>query len=426
MGVPGLLIIGNGGAALSAISSARVSGYCGEIHLVSDCLGPAFNPMLSPYFLKGIISWEGCFPFGPHFYAAHEVSCHFGAGVESLDTINREAILNDGKRIAYTRCLIATGATPVIPPVPGLRESGRAFLLRTPSSAQKLDEAIPSAKRVLVLGASFVGLKVAEILVKRGLEVVLLDVADQVLPRGAHPISAAIVRSLFESHGIDVRLGCTMEGMEGAGEGVTCRFSNDVIEEADLVVVCTGVRPNIGFIDPEWVDIDQALLVDDRMETSMCGLYAAGDASQATNLLTGRREWLGTWENACRQGRVAGAGMAGRDASYPGSMPQNIGPFFDWTYAQIGDVGIRGDSVLCRAFGDPLQGGHVVLAFRSEVLLGANLINCTRLAGRLRRAILGGRRWDESARDPLSLEAFEKSLDAMSNDLRFIEPRNGR
>jgi 3-phenylpropionate/trans-cinnamate dioxygenase ferredoxin reductase subunit len=90
-----------------------------------------------------------------------------------------------------------------------------------------------------VLGTSFVGLKVAEILTKRHIRVILLDVADQVLPRGAHPISAAIIRTNFEGHGVDVRLGCTMDGMEGAGEGVTCHFTDDVIKEVDFVVVCT-------------------------------------------------------------------------------------------------------------------------------------------------------------------------------------------
>ena len=94
------------------------------------------------------------------------------------------------------------------------------------------------------------GLKVAEILSKKAVKVILLDVVDQMLPRGAHPSSAAYLRTYFEEHGVDVRLGCTMEGMEGTSEGVTCHFPDDIIEEADFVAVCTGVRPNVDFIDP--------------------------------------------------------------------------------------------------------------------------------------------------------------------------------
>ena len=363
-----LLILGNGGAALCAAMAARASGFRGEVHLASDVDGPAFNPMLAPYFLKGVIPWEHCFPYGAGFYRAHDITCHFGAAAESLDGVNHEVTLADGRKVAYSRCLIATGASPVIPPVPGLKGSPRTFLLRTAASARSLERVISSAKSALVLGASFVGLKVAEILTKKGIKVILLDVADRMLPYAAHATSAGLIRAHFEGHGVDVRLGCTMDGMEGSGEGVACHVTGDVIEEVDFVVVCTGVRPNLGFLDPLQVKTDQAVLVDERMEASAPDLYAAGDASQGISALSRTHEWLGTWENACLQGRVAGVNMAGKDAYYPGSVPQNISPFFEWTYAQLGDVQPHGESVRHFAFGDPDRGGHLLLAFRRHVL----------------------------------------------------------
>ena len=217
---------------------------------------------------------------------------------------------------------------------------------------------------------------------------ILLDVVDQVLPRGAHPSSAAYLRSYFEEHGIDVRLGCTLTGMEGASEGVTCHFPDDIIEEADFVAVCTGVRPNIDFIDPGLVDIQQAVLVDERMQTNRQNLYAAGDVSQGYNLSSEKQEWLGTWGNACRQGRIAGYNMAGQEASYPGSIPQNISPFFDWTYAQLGDMQPQERSIsVILSLGIPGKKAIVSLAFEGDILVGANLINCTHLAGKLRQAI---------------------------------------
>ena len=425
-----LLILGNGGAALCAARAARASGHPGEIHLVSDVEGPAFNPMLAPYFLKGALPWERCFPFGPGFYGAHEITPHFGAAVECLDTENREATLATGERLSYDRCLVATGAGPIVPPVPGLKGSNRAFCLRTAASARQLEEAIPSARSALVLGASFVGLKIAEILTRRRIRVILSDWADQVLPGGAHAASAAAIQALFERHGVDVRLGCAMEGMEGAGKGVVCHFTDSVLVEADLVVVCTGVKPHIDFLDPMHVRTDQGALVDERQETSAPGLYAAGDASQGINITSRRHEWLATWENACLQGRVAGTNMAGKGACYPGSLPQNIGPFFEWTYAQIGDVkgdvkgdvrgDVRGDghSVVHRFFGSPSEGRQLALAFRDDVLVGANLINCAHLAGTLRRAILQGWRREGWVRDVLTMEGLEKALNAAAGDFR--------
>jgi NADPH-dependent 2,4-dienoyl-CoA reductase/sulfur reductase-like enzyme len=388
MGDDRFVILGNGGAAIFAARAARIAGHHGEIHMISDTTAPAFNPMLSPYYFKGKIPWAGCFPFETGFYRDHAVTCHFGLPAVSLNAGQQQIVLADGQTLSYDRCLIATGAAPVIPPIPGLRESPRAFPLRTAASAKRLEQAMLTAKRAVVLGASLVGIKMAEILVKKGIRVILLDVVDQVLPRGTHPSVAAILKSYAEEKGVEVRLGCTMEGMEGAKEGVVCRFSGDVIEEADIVVVCTGVRPNLDFVNREEVKVEQAIMVDERMRTNMENLYAAGDVSQAMNLTSGRHEWIGTWGSACYQGRTAGQNMAEKAAVYPGTLPENISPFFDWSFSQLGDIKPSRGEVRHIAFGDPKREGHCLLAFQDDLLTGANLINLTDIAGKLRTAIL--------------------------------------
>lgn len=382
------VILGNGGAALSAARAARLSGHRGEIHLISDTAEPAFNPMLSPYYFKGRIPWDGCYPFGADVYRDDDIVCRFGEPVVALDARRRQITLGDGQTLVYDRCLIATGAAPVVPPIPGLRGAARAFTLRTAASARKLEEQMRTARKAVVLGVSLVGMKMAEILVKRGVRVILLGRGDQLLPRGAHPSAAAILRRYIEGHGVDVRLGCTLEAMEEAGDEVMCHLSGGVIEPADIVLVGTGVRPNLDFVDREQVKVEQAVVTDECMRTSADDLYAAGDASQALNLITGRHDWLGTWGSGCYQGRAAGQHMAGRNAVYPGTLPQHISPFFDWTYAHIGDVQPRGGDVRHVAFGDPEEGGYALLAVQDGVITGANLINCTHLAGRLRSAIL--------------------------------------
>ncbi len=390
-----IAILGNGGAAAHAVMGARSAGFGGEIHLVSDTDGPAFNPMLAPYYLKGKLSWKQCFPFGPDFYRRYDVTCHFGSGVEHLDALNQSVQMKNGNTLAYDKCLIATGASPVIPPVPGLQDASSAFVLRSADSTLAIEKAMQTAKKVVVLGASFVGVKLAEILHRRGARVILLDVASQLLPRGAHPETAARLAAYFQRRGIEIRIGCSMESMEQDDEGVCCFFPDEVMEQADFVAVCTGIRPNIQFLDKSRVAVDQAVLVNDQMRTNMDTLYAAGDVCQGLNRQTGQQAWLGTWGNACYQGRTAGINMAGKTASHPGLVPQHVSPFFDWTYAQIGDVHRQGENIQVSITGEPeSDSGFNLLVFEDERLIGANLINGLTHIGSIKKAITLARSWD--------------------------------
>jgi NADPH-dependent 2,4-dienoyl-CoA reductase/sulfur reductase-like enzyme len=382
------VILGNGGAALSAAGAARLCGYDGEVHLVSDADEPAFNPMLSPYYFKGKIPWDGCYPFGPDFYRAHDLTCHFGSPVVSLDARDRVITFGDDRTLPYDRCLIATGAAPVIPPIPGLRESARVFCLRDSASARRLDAAMRTARKAVVLGVSLVGMKLAEILVKRGIEVVLVGRGSHVLGRGAHASAATLLERHFRRHGVDIRLGCTLERLEDTAAGATCHLSGGTVEEADIVLVCMGVRPNLAFVDRAQVAVDTAVLADAGMRTNIDGLYAAGDACQALNPMAGRHEWRGTWGGACHQGRAAGEQVAGRRSICPGALPEHVSPFFDWSYAHIGDIEPKDGEVGHVAFGDPEEGGYALIALRDGIVTGANLINCTHLSGWFRGAIL--------------------------------------
>lgn len=389
----GLVILGNGGAAMHAMIAARSSGHSGPIHVVSDSEGPAFNPMLSPYFLKGKISWPRCFPFGEEIYAKCDAICHWKNRVESLDAQNRTVSLAGNGKLHYDRCLVATGARPVVPPIPGLKDSKRLLTLRTAAQTRKLENVIGSAKKVVVLGASLVGVKVAEILRQRSVEVVLVDIAEQVLPHSAHPKAASLLEEYFRGKGIDLRLGCGIEGFQTDRSGVGCFLPDQVFEEAEWVVVCTGIRPNLDFIDAGQVAMDKAILVNDRMETSAADLYAAGDVSQGTNLLTGKSDWLGLWANGCYQGRTAGLNMAGVGSSYPGTISQHISPLFEQTFTQIGDVNRRGDNVRVISGKDPDRNILHFLVFEDDVLVGVNLINGDSFAGRLRSAVVKRMSW---------------------------------
>lgn len=384
----GYLILGNGGAACHAAMALRNNGYNGPLTMVSDKEEAAFNPMLAPYYLKGIAQWDDCFPFGADFYERYQVNTKFGFGVSKLDAINQLTTLTSNDQISYHKCLIATGARAVIPPVQGLRETDKALPLRTVQDTMKMARALQEARKVVVLGASLIGVKLAEILRKTGTEVWLLDIAPQVMPTGAHPVSAVYLQRYFEQHGINLLLGCGIDKVLPTDGKVTCTAKDHVLEDADFVAVCTGIRANIEFIDKTQVQTGQGIIIDACSESSVKNLYAAGDCAQGCNLFTCNHDWLGTWQNACYQGRAAGEAMAGLRRGYTCPAPQHVSPFFDWTYAQMGDVYRQGDSIRMETEGNPFNGGFKLLVYDNDILVGANVFNDLRQLGAIKKAII--------------------------------------
>jgi len=388
-----IVILGNGGAACHAVQAAREAGFGGEIHMLSDTREPAFNPMLAPYYLKGMMDWERCYPFGADFYRRHEVTSHFGSPVVELDAVARTVRTEDGHQLSYDRCLVATGANAALPPVPGLSESPFAYPLRTSESTRNLESVMASAKKAVILGASLVGIKIAEIMTKQKARLVVVDVADQVMPHGAHSLAAGFLQRYFEQHGVEFMLGCSLQGLSGSDAGVCCFFPQSIVEDADFIGVCTGIRSNLKFVDRRQVDIDLGILIDACCRSNVPGLYAAGDCAQGINPMTGKHEWQGTWVNACYQGRTAGLNMAGQDARFEGLIPQHVSPFFDWVFAQIGSVHTDGRNVRLETLGNPFEGDgkFKLLVYDGDILVGANLINCMEDAGVIKHAITLGR-----------------------------------
>ncbi|MBW2065767.1 MAG: FAD-dependent oxidoreductase [Deltaproteobacteria bacterium] len=383
----GLLFVGNGGAAISAVRAARAAGYEGPIRMVADAPGETFNPMLAPYFLAGQIPFENCFPFGRDFYTRYDVRCRFGLPLVSLDPFSREARLADGGILAYDRCLVATGARPVLPRAPGIDESRYVYTLRTPEDTIRLSDAITRTRDALIIGASLVGLKMAEILLSKGARVTLVDIADQVLPGAAHPKCASIVEGIIRKKGVDLRLKTSLQGVEDGRKKAAFHFEGGEILEADLCLVSIGIEPRLDFVDPSQVEIDKGIIVDHMMRTSVEDLYAAGDVSQGMNLVTGRKEIVGLWGNACYQGRTAGCNMAGGKVSYRGAVPDHVSTVFGVDFAHLGDVHPTGEENLVISDRELSGEGYRLLSFEKGVLKGANLLNDLRIAGKLKTAI---------------------------------------
>ena len=390
-----MVIVGNGCAGAECIKALRQSGYRGEIHLLTDSRWPISNPMLTTYYVAGKIGFEGLFPYGAgqEFYLKHGVDLYPESVVVALDAKQKVAHAKSGLEIRYDQCLVATGATPVLPLIEGIG-SDRVYTLRTVEDAIRLKEAMTQApKKVLVIGASMVGIKVMELFYKAGVEVCLADLAEHIFPLSAHPECARIVEERLEQRGIHLRFGAGIEKVEETSRGVRAYFKGGTeSEEADLLVMCIGVKANTGFIDRKQVAIDRGILVDEHMRTSIPGLYAAGDVAQGKNLLSGESEMIGLWSNARSQGRTAGRNMAGENESFRGNIPHNITHFMGMDFVGIGTVNDH-DRMEKKYDGKT----YLLLFWKDGLLAGANFLDNYTGSGVVKNALMKGLRHDGSS-----------------------------
>ena len=390
-----MVIVGNGCAGAECIKALRQSGYRGEIHLLTDSRWPISNPMLTTYYVAGKIGFEGLFPYGAgqEFYLKHGVDVYPESVVVALDAKQKVVRAKSGLEIRYDQCLVATGATPVLPLIEGIG-SDRVYTLRTVEDAIRLKEAMTQApKKVLVIGASMVGIKVMELFYKAGVEVCLADLAEHIFPLSAHPECARIVEERLEQRGIHLRFGAGIEKVEETSRGVRAYFKGGTeSEEADLLVMCIGVKANTGFIDRKQVAIDRGILVDEHMRTSIPGLYAAGDVAQGKNLLSGESEMIGLWSNARSQGRTAGRNMAGENESFRGNIPHNITHFMGMDFVGIGTVNDH-DRMEKKYDGKT----YLLLFWKDGLLAGANFLDNYTGSGVVKNALMKGLRHDGSS-----------------------------
>ncbi len=383
-----IAIIGNGCAAAECITALRESGYSGEIHIFTDSKWPVYNPMLTTYYIADKISFDRLFPYGKgdEFYQEYKVDVHPASPVVALEAGKRVVANQAGLELKYEQCLIASGASPFLPPLE-TRDCNSIYLIRTVEDAIRLKQALDKKPhKALVIGASMIGIKLVELFHHAGMKVCLADIADRIFPLMAHPESSRIIQHRLSQAGVKFRFGVELKRVENRPKGIRAYFGDSSRhEDADLLVICIGVRPNTGFIDRKQVEVKQGVLVDEQMRTNVPGLYAAGDVSQGNNLLTGAPQIIGLWSNARYQGRTAGRNMAGMRETFPGNIPHNVAHFMGMDFVGIGDI-CEYDRMEQKSDGQRFM----QLFWRKGLLTGANFVDTCTEAGVIKQALVKG------------------------------------
>jgi nitrite reductase (NADH) large subunit len=384
-----VVIIGNSAASLAAAESFRRFDRTSELILVSAEPGPAYSRVLLPYYLRGSLDREKLFLHDAAFYERLGAQALFGRTVTRVDDRRRTLILEGGEELPWDRLLVASGARPVLPRVAGLAGGGGIHTLWTLQDADRLLPELLPGRRAVFLGSGFVALQAAWAACSRGLRVTVLEALPRILPKVLDEEGSALLEQRMRAHGADVRCAVGIERLERrqpadgpaaatlAGGAAPLRVvlsCEDPNVDADLVVVAAGVRPDLAFLEGTSVAVapgGAGILVDDRLRTSVPGIYAAGDAALGPDVFGEAHAAHALWPTAVEQGRVAGANLAGHEQAYAGSLNMNVAELFGLTVASMGRFQESGDpaeEALVRH--DPRAGRYVKLLFREGIPLG--------------------------------------------------------
>ena len=308
-----------------------------------------------------------------------------------VDPANRIAILSNGHEIAYDRLLIATGAHAVKPPVEGMDSEGVENCWTLADARRILADAKPGS-RVVLMGAGFIGCIVLEALAARGVDLVVVEMADRMLPRMMDETGGAMIARWCESKGVSVRTGTRVAGIARRNGSLALATDSGDPIDADLVVCATGVAPNIDFLDGAGgaagagIECDAGILVDHRLRTSVRDVYAAGDVAQGPDFSTGRQEVHAIQPTAVEHGRIAALNMAGAETPFRGSLSMNVLNTLGLVSSSFGLwMGIEGGERSVAA--DEARSRYLRLEFEEDRIVGALALGLTQHVGVLRGLI---------------------------------------
>jgi phenylglyoxylate dehydrogenase epsilon subunit len=369
------LVVGSSHAALEAVTAIRMHDAEGSLTLLTRDPHLPYSPTVLPYVVSGRSAPDGIFLRDEKFFADKRVALKRGMALKALHAGRNTAELADGSEIAYEKILLATGASPAIPPIPGLDQVSY-HVLRTLDDATRLNAAIKQSKQAVVMGAGLVGMHAAENLVKAGAKVTIVEMAKQLTDGYFDATAAALIEKAFTDNGATILTGSRVVKLAPSAAGATLTLENGMTLDADLLLVATGVRPNMDYLAGSKVEHDRGILVGDTMQTSVENIWSAGDCVQAKGFYSEAKVMNAILPDATEQGRIAGMAMAGDPGlkRYPGGVPLNTYHFFGRHAISVGSSRAPEGAEVVTRF-DEASGRYLKVIFVEGRLFGIYGVN---------------------------------------------------
>ena len=365
----GIVIIGNGIVAISAVEAIRQLNRDCEITIVSKEREPAYTPCFLYRYVTGEIGKKRLYIRGDDFYDANRIKIISGAAVAEVIPDDSRVRLSNGTGLGYNRLLIAAGSNPVIPKIQGIDGDG-VFTFKTISDADRILSKIKKDREVVVIGAGFIGLEIAEALCIKGCRVTVVEREDRILPRMLDSEMAEIVQRHIEKNGIKIlttkEVVLVKRGFGNKVKGVMLNDGKTI--PCDMVIASVGVKPNLEMLKNGSIKTNQGILVDDRMRTNISNIYAAGDIAEIE--IGGIRKVNPIHINAVKSGWIAGCNMVDNERYFDAHLEDmNVVTFFGLPVLSIGVQ--KGEKVFKR---DTPKGMIKVYTGGDGLLRGAQLI----------------------------------------------------
>jgi NAD(P)H-nitrite reductase large subunit len=365
------LIIGNSAGAIGAAEAIREADRAGALAMVSDEPYPAYSrPLISDYLTHpGPI--DRMLYRKPDFYEKNNIRAILGDKALKIDPAARTVTLESGLELDWQRLLLATGGTPIIPDTEGIN-SKNVFTFNRLDDAKAIHAATNSHRRIkaVVIGGGLIGVSVAEALMKRWLDVVIVELKDRILNTILDEEASAMETTALLLSGVNIITGHTVKKISGnlRGEVNSVTLDDGRLIPCDIVIAAIGVRPRLELAARTGIKTNRGIIVDRRMETSAKDIYACGDVAEAFDFVTGGNRLTPIWPNAYEGGRVAGLNMAGQPTEYAGGTAMNALKYF-------------GTNIVSAGLVVPPDDSYETLTSRRDGIYRKVIIKNSRLAG---------------------------------------------
>jgi NAD(P)H-nitrite reductase large subunit len=383
---------------------------------------PPYSRMAIPYYLVRQVGEEGThLRKTPGHYDRLGIEVRRGQA-STLDTKAGTCILDGGGSIDYDKLLIATGASPVTQPIPGTDLDGVHNCWNL-SDARQIIRYCEPGKRIVLIGAGFIGCIILEALVASGAEVHVVEMENRMVPRMMNDTSGGLIKQWCERKGVTVLTSTRVESIEKKGDALAVTFGGDGAGaiDADLVITATGVASNIGFAKDSGIDAGEGLLVNDYLQTSCDNVYAAGDCAQGRDFSTGGYSVQAIQPTAVEHGRIAARNMTGgHDVRHPGNVNMNVLATMGLISSSFGLwMGVDGGD--SSELLNPREFRYLNLQFEDDVVVGASSLGLTEHVGVIRGLIQNRTRlrgWKEKLkRNPMRLmDAYIANTQAVGHN----------